>query len=182
MWGIDPWGKGFCWSYDLFSNLICDKQDAEQILGINCGMGSNILKIQQDLKENTGNQTVRMCNYTNRERYQRELLGFSDEVYLHHGWEDIKNHLKSMYDYILVEEDIEENYSEIIPLLYQATAPGGKLIILFQSHCVELENWVRHKYKGRALITGNVELTHEIDTPAKEKTEHYGKYAVISRK
>lgn len=182
MWGIDPWGKGFCWSYDLFSNLICDKKDAEQILGINCGMGSNILKIQQDLKENTENKKVRMYNYTNRERYQQELLGFSDKVYLHHGWEDVKSRLKSIYDYILVEEEIEENYSEIIPLLYQATAPGGKLIILFQSHCVELENWVRHKYKGRVLITGNVELTYDMDSPAEDRTERYGKYAVISRK
>ena len=28
LWGVDPWGKGFCWDYKLFSKLECNNKNA----------------------------------------------------------------------------------------------------------------------------------------------------------
>jgi len=49
--GIDPWGKGFCYDLELFKKLDIQQKHNANILGISPGMGSNPLKVKTLLRE-----------------------------------------------------------------------------------------------------------------------------------
>lgn len=162
-YGIDPWGAGFCWNYNLFSQLQCNKNNAKRILGIDCGLGSDPLKIREELKEKTGNFKVKIINFTNNKRYIADLAGISDEVYFHQGWDDILMHLTGNYDYIITSRDInKKNDLYIIQELYKHLASGG-IIIIFTSSELVLK-WVQKNYKNvKTASTMNVSEAIKIE-------------------
>ena len=175
--GIDPLGKGFCWTYNLFKSLICDKADSNRILGINCGLGSDILKIQQQIKEKTGNFKVKIINFTDRERYVVDLKGISDEVYMHKGWDDIIKHIKGKYDYILVGDKVEKSksYQKIISELYECAKTLGTIIIFVPETKPEIQDWIVKRYEN-VVITEDCDIIYEIDDVITASMPRKGKY------
>lgn len=174
--GIDPWGKAFCWSYELFDKLPCDKGDSKQILGINCGLGSNILKIQQEIRENTGNADVKIVTITERERYVPDLLTISDEVMLHRGWSDIRENIKDDYDYILVDSMLEDDEYQInIKKLYEHIVSGGTMIVLVPETRNDMKEWIKTHYDD-VQETAKSKMIYEIDEEYESNLLQYGNY------
>lgn len=180
--GIDPWGKGYCWTYELFNKLLCNKADSERILGINCGMGSDILKIQQEIKQNTGNGDVKIINFTDRQRYVSELKGISEDVYKHKGWNDIIDRLEGKYDYILVGDRIEESmpYQDNISELYKHVSVGGKIIIFVPETRSNIKKWIKDTYEG-VTETESCDIVYEIDDTLTSDMPQKGNYLIWSK-
>ncbi|MDD6794961.1 MAG: glycosyltransferase [Clostridiaceae bacterium] len=106
---IDPWGIGFCWDYNLIRHLNCNDTNKVNILGINCGLGSNPLKIKEEIKEKSHNLDVKVDNFTDEEKYVIDLEGVSDFVKYVSSINDISGELgENKYKYIVFESNIEK--------------------------------------------------------------------------
>lgn len=102
-YGVDPWGLGFCYDYDLFHTWEIPCTDNAYVLGINCGLGSNSLKVKEILREK-GAKGVILHNGTQEERFLQDLKGVSDEAFSFGKLSEIiaKTGRKN-YNYIVVE-------------------------------------------------------------------------------
>lgn len=104
-WGIDPWGKGFC--FDLSLEKIVDKDDVDlQVIGIDCGIGANSLKVREKIYELSGRRP-KLVNYTSEHIYVNELKGISDEVEEYQQIEEIINAI-DMPSAIVLDNRIDE--------------------------------------------------------------------------
>ncbi len=137
-WGFDPWGVGFCYSYELFSYLPCEDNEPVKIAGINSGIGSNPLKVREKIKETTGNMDAEIYNYYDRANgvYARGLKGVSDHVELFKNWNVLLKTLKKeQFDYILMDEGIERtaDYLNGMKRLLDCLKTEGRLCVQFQT-------------------------------------------------
>lgn len=179
-YGIDPWGRGFCWTYELFHNVRFDKPDASRILGINCGLGSDPLKIQQELKETTGNTNVAITNVTNCNRYIPDLRCLSDEVYEYKERNEIFNQIKGDFDYIIVEDDLE-NGGKFILRLYDMLNEGGYLILFLAHWNSVLASSLKKQFENDIVVIDNVTFLPEIDETVSVDRMPMGEFLVIRK-
>lgn len=108
VFGIDPWGIGICFDPILFNHLKCNNKGHVDILGINCGMGSNPLKVKESIKENAHNLDVKIYNLTDEKCYIEDLKGVSDEVkYINNELEIETAFENKMFNYIIVESGLD---------------------------------------------------------------------------
>ena len=108
IFGIDPWSTGICFDPILFDYLKCSDKDHVDILGINCGMGSNPLKVKESIKENANNLDVMIYNVTDEKCYIEDLKGVSDEVkYINNELEIETAFENKMFNYIIVESGLD---------------------------------------------------------------------------
>lgn len=131
-YGIDPWGTGFCYDYELMQALPLDKTGHVDILGINCGIGSNPLKIKESIKENIHNLNVRVYNLTDKEQYKEDLKGVSDYVEIWTNNEKIDSFFEQQnYDYIIWEDTFDtDEVNKIIAIdLLKRLKNNGYFII-----------------------------------------------------
>lgn len=131
-YGVDPWGTGFCFDPVFMNRVVGEIAGHVEILGINCGLGSNSLKIKEQIKEYCHNLDVRLTNITCEDRFLKDLAGISDEVEKVCSQEGLKQFLKGKkFDYIVWEEPFPstQNGREILELLQAALLSGGQLLI-----------------------------------------------------
>lgn len=103
---VDPWGTGFCFDPALFSQWKIDREDNVCVLGINCGLGSNSLKVKEILREK-GAHDVMLYNCVQDQRYLQDLRGVSDKAYLFENLQDLVRVTgRSKYNYIVIEDPI----------------------------------------------------------------------------
>lgn len=102
-YGVDPWEIGFCYDYGLFDTWEIPCIDNAYVLGINCGLGSNSLKVKEVLREK-GARGVILHNGTQEERFLEDLKGVSDKAFSFGELAEIiaKTGRKN-YNYIVVE-------------------------------------------------------------------------------
>lgn len=106
-YGVDPWGPGAYYEPALFEALKIHAVGSACILGINCGLGSNSLKVKEIMREQ-GIENVCLVNCVQDERYLPDLEGVSDETYAFSVLPDIiAAAKKKWYDYIIVEEEVK---------------------------------------------------------------------------
>lgn len=104
--GIDPWGTGFCYDYQLFQDWKLPLTDNATVLGINCGIGSNSLKIKETLRE-MGSKNVILYNGVQEKRYLQDIQGVSDKAFLFEKFEDIIQKTdRKQFNFIIIEEPI----------------------------------------------------------------------------
>ncbi|QSX07152.1 glycosyltransferase [Sedimentibacter sp. zth1] len=114
--GVDAWGTGFCWDYYLFEQLKCDCTGHVDVLGINCGMGSNSLKVREKIKEDVKNLDVYLYNVTDEMEYYKDLVGISDRSdYFNNCYDSIEK-IEGKYNYIIFDGNIEK-YKNILSML-----------------------------------------------------------------
>lgn len=106
-YGIDPWGTGLSWEPKLFEAWEIQAQDNISVLGLNCGIGGNSLKVKEILREQ-GAQGIKLYNGTQEERFLQDLKGVSDQAFLFSGLKDIaaKTGKKEFY-YIVIDDLIQ---------------------------------------------------------------------------
>ncbi len=128
--GIDPWSTGFCYSYELFETLQPAESGEVSILGINCGLGSNSLKIKEELKERAHNERVFLKNITTKKEVLEDLRGISDKAAYIGSYKEIER-LEETYDYIISEEFEPGEYKAVqyVKLLSDKCKTGGKIIL-----------------------------------------------------
>lgn len=110
-YGVDPWGTGFIYDAQLFEKLQCKGTDHVNILGINCGLGSNSLKIKEQIKENSQNFNANLHNLTSDKSFLQDLKGISDKADYFKSFTDMFEQINDEYDYIIIENPIA-NYEE----------------------------------------------------------------------
>lgn len=107
--GIDPWGTGFCWSFEMLRLVPCNLTGHIDILGINCGIGSNSLKIKDYIKELAHNTDVTLYNVTDDLRYILDLQGISDKCQYVSSLMTLPKVLGGVpFKYILFEDRLEQ--------------------------------------------------------------------------
>lgn len=130
--GIDPWGTGFCWDPQLFAYLPCNDTDHVDILGVNCGIGSNPLKIRESIKENVHNLDAVIYNVTDEQCYVEDLKGVSDIAQYVESIENLPEALDNTdFKYIVLESNLEK-YKEpttIVEKLKQRLKKEGILAV-----------------------------------------------------
>ena len=107
-YGIDPWGTGFCYEPQLFRKWRFPIIDNAAILGINCGIGSNSLKVKEILKERGGRSAV-LYNGTQEANYLQDLKGVSDYAFVFSRLKDVIAETgRSFFHYIIVEDNVQQ--------------------------------------------------------------------------
>ena len=106
-YGVDPWGTCSCYDTKLFRTWHIPQRKQAVVLGINCGVGSNSLKIKEILKEN-GAEDVKLLNCTQEKIYLLYLAGISDDAFVINDLGDIINITGiGIYTFIIVEDPID---------------------------------------------------------------------------
>lgn len=146
-YGVDAWEKGVCYTQKLFQSLICNKADAETILGINAGIGSDALKIREELKAHTENTNVKLINYTMEKRFLPDLKGISDEAAYVSDWKELRSRVLDEYDYILVCGGLEgiRSYQSELEYLYKHVKKNG--VLIFKTADQTQAKWFKQRYK-----------------------------------
>ncbi len=102
---IDPWGTGFCYTSSFLSKVVNDSKGHADVLGINCGMGSNSLKIKEQLKEYCHNTDCTLYNITDCDIYFPDLKGISDQASIINSCDELEKFMGDIeFDYIVMEE------------------------------------------------------------------------------
>ncbi len=140
--GIDPWGVGFCYSQSLLNLLDCNNTGKVNILGINCGLGSNPLKIKEFIKENNGNKNVKIFNITDDTILVNDLKSVSDAVLLESDYNRIfvafPNH---KFDYVIIENPIENKIfiKDFIRNISKRLVQNGRIAINIKNSNISSE-------------------------------------------
>ena len=147
-YGVDPWGVGFCYDPQLIEKLPCSETEAVNILGIDCGLGSNPLKIKETIKENTGNLAVTIHQAIHDERFAADLRGVSDKVSIYHNQQELKRIMSAaVFQYIVVESGGEHQRQPVLWLksLQNRLTEGGRLCVKTDSN--DLRKTLKNKFK-----------------------------------
>lgn len=152
VFGVDPWGTGFCFDPIFLERVVGENVGHVEVLGVNCGLGSNSLKIKEQIKECCHNLDVCLTNITSSEIFLEDLAGISDKVKKINSLKKLQKFLsKSRFDYIVWEDAFPQGLSEqkILQLLLDSLTPGGQLLAKRDLHggtaWTELGNgWFRH--------------------------------------
>ena len=107
--GVDPWGPGFCYDIKLMNGLDYTVAGQINILGINCGLGSNPLKIKEIYREiGRRREDIYICNLIQEERFLQDISAVSDDVFLFQGMNDISKVVGDKhYDYVVIEDQMK---------------------------------------------------------------------------
>ncbi len=131
VYGVDPWGVGFCYDPGLFQVLKCTGEGPVFVMGINCGLGGNSLKIKEDIKENSSNLNVILHNFTNDVCFLEDLQGVSDKAEYFDSVNDLLSANDILYDFAIIEQPLvnyEEDW-EIIESLHSKLKSSGIIVI-----------------------------------------------------
>lgn len=136
--GIDPWGTGFCFDSAFLRCVVNESHEHVEILGINCGMGSNSLKIKEQLKEYWHNTDTKLWNITDDPNYIPDLKGISDEAVEVSSMKALQAFLEGkIFQYIVWETPFLAAYPfrEVLTICYKSMPLGGKLFLRATEEC-----------------------------------------------
>lgn len=103
VFGIDPWGIGFCYSMDFLALVECKDFTEVRILGINSGLGSNPLKLKAEYKEKKHNVNAALYYVTDDEVFLSDLKGLGDEARMVTSPDSIFDEGPQSYHHIVVD-------------------------------------------------------------------------------
>jgi len=129
---VDPWGTGFCYDPVFFDRVVGEVYGPTNVLGINCGLGSNSLKIKEQLKEYCHNLDVTLYNITSDLRYMQDLAGVSDKAVIIQKLKTFKAFLAGKsFSHIIWEDPFLSTISSstLLQTIWTALSPGGRLFV-----------------------------------------------------
>ena len=146
IYGVDPWGTGFCYNYNLFQTWEIPPIDGANILGINCGLGSNSLKVKEVMREK-GAQNVILYNVTQEDRFLEDLKGVSDYAFTFSCLSEIGEMTgRREFDYIVVDDPIAGVPCEKIA---QTIENAGITYTEIAYNNITDDKWEIYKYQRR---------------------------------
>lgn len=129
---VDPWGVGFCYDSIFWNRVVGEETGHTEILGINCGLGSNSLKVKEQVKEYCNNPDIKLYNITSDLRYIQDLKGISDEALMIQKLKEFKSFLAGkVFSYVVWEEAFLPDISAgtLMRRLRDTLCSGGQLIV-----------------------------------------------------
>lgn len=155
--GIDPWETGFCYDPVFMERVVGEENGHVEVLGLNCGLGSNSLKIKEQIKEFCHDTDCTLTNLTDNTRFLADLRGISDEAAVITSIKALKNSLyQRMFQYIVWELPLLEKYkfSTLLELCLAHLAQPGKLFLKLseQSRSVVCHNFPNRKELGNDWV------------------------------
>lgn len=142
-YGVDPWGTGFCFAAPFLKRVVGVETGHVDVLGINCGLGANSLKVKEQLKEYCHNLDVKLYNVTDMSQYIDDLRGISDEVCLVSDLTQAKEFFaQRCYQYIVWEEPflLRSNSEILVEIIGHSLHPGG---MVFAKRNQQLDYWIK---------------------------------------
>lgn len=127
--GIDPWGYGMGPEMRLIEFLDFSKKSPVHILGINSGLGANLVKIKSQIRECTRQKEIKIDALSQYAMNLKDLKGISNNVHKLQEWTEFESVLNEKYDYILLENGAEERHIEKIEKLTHFLKTGGYLAV-----------------------------------------------------
>ena len=112
----------------LFCNLEIEKQGKVNILGINSGLCANIVKLRDSFKEVLGNKNVWITGFIQSREYELDVKSLTDEVFLCGDWSFFDQEPTRLYDYILIENGIEEDL-QVLESIYKWKKIDGEILL-----------------------------------------------------
>lgn len=131
-YGVDPWGPGFCYDPVFLDRVVGDEQGHVEVLGINCGLGSNALKIREQVREYCRNPDCRLTYFTDSARYLADLRGIGDQAEELSSMEALERTLsRCAFRYIVWEEPFlpQYDFDALLDHCRRALDPSGKLLM-----------------------------------------------------
>lgn len=130
--GVDPWGTGFCYDYNMvqFVLKILPPQGNISLLALDCGMGDTPLQIRNEFRRRQ--QTCRTCQLTSQAQYLADLKPHSDRASfspeLATGVRE--NVAGRPFDCAILGRDIGayEDYPQLLEAVSQALGSGRCLV------------------------------------------------------
>ena len=151
---VDPWGTGFCFAMPFMKKVVGNETKHVDILGINCGIGANALKIKEQFKEYCHNLDVALYNITDCEQFISDLKGVSDQADVVCDFDQLKKYLgQRKYQYIVWEDAFFNVTSskELIALVKSALFGGGRLFFKQNS---QMDPFMEELSKSNSLGDG----------------------------
>lgn len=137
-YGIDPWGPGFCYDSIFLRRIVGNEQGHIEVLGINCGLGSNSLKLKEQIKEYCRNIDCTLTNITDAERFIQDLRGISDVALEINSIKAFKSFLHERhFQYIIWETPFLTRYKfkSLLRCCLDCLEPSGNLLIKLTEQC-----------------------------------------------
>lgn len=131
LFGVDPWGVGFCYNLELMETLNFVVSNPVNILGINSGLGDTPMQIKSNVLQKS-NVTAQIYNTTNQENYFQDLLGMSDFFKPVKHLSQVSQLFEGVYfRYIILEtfDDSESDLLNSIHKIYKKIESSGVLAI-----------------------------------------------------
>lgn len=155
--GVTPWGTGFCFDAVFLDRVVGEDFGHIEILGINCGLGSNSLKIKEQIKEYCHNMDTYLSNITDDLKFLEDLKGISDTAVIVPTIKELKRFIQDRtYQYIVWETPflMKYKFKTVLSCCLDALAPEGKLIIKLTSQNREfvLRNFPQRKELGNDWV------------------------------
>lgn len=154
---VDPWGPGFCYDEAFMERVVGEETGHVEVLGLNCGLGSNSLKIKEQVKEYCRNTDCTLTNLTDISRFLEDLRGISDEAAIVTSIKELKAFLyQHTFQYIVWELPFLKKYkfSTMLELCLEHLAQPGRLFIKLseQSRNVVCHNFSNRKELGNDWV------------------------------
>lgn len=147
-YGMDPWGYGHVYDEKLFENIKLIKNEQVNILGVDVGLGANVLKLVSILKEQNDRMDVWLSNLIHSSMNSVDLKSFSNEVEQISGWSIFQNKPNRLYNYILLENNVEEGYDSIRDLLCWKEKDG---VLLIRTENNRIKEKIVKEYEGKEI-------------------------------
>lgn len=151
-YGVDPWGPGFCYDPVFLDRVVGDEQGHVEVLGINCGLGSNALKIREQVREYCRNPDCRLTCFTDDASYLADLRGIGDQAEEVSSIEALECALAGRgFRYIVWEAPFlpQCGFDTLLDLCRKSLEPSGKLLLKQTDQTQELIR--KNDSAGRAL-------------------------------
>lgn len=150
-YGVDPWGCGFCYDPAFMEKVVDDDRGHIEILGINCGLGSNALKIKEQIKEFCHNTDCYLSFLTDDKRYLADLTGIGDEAAVISSMKELESALRGRtFQYLVWETPVlmQYQFEKLLGCFLKSLEPDGKLILKLTDQNRELICRNDHKVKS----------------------------------
>ncbi len=129
---VDPWGIGFCFDPVFIQRIVGNDQGHVEVLGINCGLGSNALKVKEQIKEYCRNTDCWLSFFTDDSRFLPDLQGIGDHAEEISSIKALKQAMyKRTFQYIVWEDSFltQYNFNLLLDCCYKSLTVSGKLLL-----------------------------------------------------
>ncbi len=129
---IKHYSTGRCYSISLMKQLQFPHQSHVEVLGLNCGLASDPLKIKESYKEYQHNLDCYVTNVQDTPEYHLDVPSVSDSYCLIHQFEEVLDKLKEKkYQWIIYEDKFSFSFEEetLYKAMKEALTEDGVIIL-----------------------------------------------------
>lgn len=157
-WHYDPSGYGQIWDEALFDKLVISDSTTYNILGINSGMGENLLKFKNLIRENGNDMSsIWLSSVTQFKMNIPDLQNLTNEMIYDPQLKCFDREAKRKYDYILFENVAEDFDISILEKIDKWKKKEGRLLLRVNED-MQLRDLLMERYGAKPFAEGKLGL------------------------